>query len=125
VGWLLRGRSWPRLLGLLPLALACGLHALHNYLAVHQESAAESFNTVFENVLWLVPLTSLAIAMALDLNTLRRAKSAVPTASVLRFSVTAPPWTVWVALRFILVRRSLWFLAARASPAAVEPMRGR
>jgi hypothetical protein len=91
VGWLLRGRGWARLLGFLPLALACGLHALHNYAAVYQESAAESFNTALENVLWLVPLASLATAMALDLNTLHRAKSDVPTASVLRPAVRRDP----------------------------------
>jgi RsiW-degrading membrane proteinase PrsW (M82 family) len=122
VGLLLRSRSWMRLLGLLPLGLACGLHALHNFVAVNPESAAEPFTSGLETVLWLVPLISLAIAMALDLKTLHRAKSAVPTPSVRRFSLIAFPWTAWIVLRFILVRRSLWFLAARSTPAAAEPM---
>jgi hypothetical protein len=69
--------------------------------------------------------------MALDLSTLHRARSVVPRAllpggrlAVLRFSLTALPWTGWVALRFILVRRSLWFLAARTTLATAEPLRG-
>lgn len=118
MGLLLRGRRWVRLLGLLPLGLACGLHALHNYAAVEPES----FTTGIENVLWLVPLVSLAIAMALDLKTFHWAKSALPTPPVRRFSVIALPWTAWISLRFILVRRSLWFLAARSTPTAAEPM---
>jgi hypothetical protein len=57
--------------------------------------------------------------MALDLRTLRWARSAVPGVllPVLHFSTTAFPWTARIALRFVLVRRSLWFLAARSTPA--------
>jgi hypothetical protein len=133
VGLLLRGRAWARLLGLVPIAFACGLHTLHNYVAVKPEAAAESFANAFDGQLWLIPLTSLAIAMALDLKTLRWAKAVVPGAllageqtglsALLRFSVTALPWTAWIVLRFVPVRRSLWYLAARSTPATAEPLR--
>ncbi|TCC39160.1 PrsW family intramembrane metalloprotease [Kribbella capetownensis] len=133
VGLLLRERRWTKLLGLLPIGFACSLHTLHNYVAVNSDSAAEPFSSALENLLWLVPLIGLAVAMALDLKTLHRAKSVVPEvllpgerpgpAAVLRFSLTAVPWTVWIALRFILVRRSLWFLTARTTPAVAEPLR--
>ncbi|MEV0798807.1 hypothetical protein AB0I34_13995 [Kribbella sp. NPDC050281] len=129
VGLLLRGRRWAKPFGLLPIGVACGLHTLHNYVAVNSKSSAEPFNSALENVLWLVPLTGLAIAIALDLRTLHRAKSLVPGVllpsgqSLFRFSLTALPWTAWIVLRFILVRRSLWFLAARTTPATAEPLR--
>jgi hypothetical protein len=121
----LRGRAWQRLLGLLPIGIAAGLHTLHNYVAVHPDAAGESFNTALESQLWLIPLLALAVAMALDLKTLHWAKAVVPLPplSALHYSLTAPPWTTWIALRFLLVRRSLWYLAARSTPAAAEPLR--
>jgi hypothetical protein len=126
VGLFLRGRAWTRLLGLVPVGLACGLHTLHNYAAVKPEAALEPLNSTLESQLWLVPLLGLAIAVALDLKTLRWAKAAVPgiePPALLHFSLIAPPWTTWVALRFVPVRRSLWYLAARSTPAAAEPLR--
>lgn len=126
VGLFLRGRAWTRLLGLLPVGLACGLHTLHNYAAVKPEAALEPLNSALESQLWLVPLLGLAIAVALDLNTIRWAKTVLPGAgssALLHFSLVAPPWTTWVVLRFIPVRRSLWYLAARSTPAAAEPLR--
>jgi hypothetical protein len=114
-----------KLLGLLPIGIAAGLHTLHNYVAVHPDAAGESFNTALESQLWLIPLLALAIAMALDLKTLHWAKAVVPLPplSTFHYSLTAPPWTTWIALRFLLVRRSLWYLAARSTPAAAEPLR--
>jgi RsiW-degrading membrane proteinase PrsW (M82 family) len=133
VGLMMRGRRWARLLGLLPISIACCLHTAHNYVAVKPQAAVSPFASAVESQLWLVPLITLAIAMAIDLKTLRWAKAVVPgvllagegpgISALFRFSVTAPPWTSWIVLRFVPVRRSLWYFAARSTPTAVEPMR--
>jgi hypothetical protein len=133
VGILLRGRGVLRLLGLLPIAGAGGLHAAANYdlnLTKHNPLAdllAAPFLLV-NDVLWLLPVVALAIAAFFDRRDLAHAPQRLPdvftagdSASLGRFAALSPAWTVLIALRFTRLRRSLAYAAGRAPSEVIEP----
>jgi hypothetical protein len=141
VGLLLLGKGWPRALGLVPFLYACADHAAFNFDAVGTGDGA--WRSIVDMVLagnrlmWMYSLLLLVVAGLFDGRIIRSGKAA--QADVLlaaeragqsgvvalgRYATVAPPWTSLIAMRFALLRRSLWFARARAraQASATEPI---
>jgi RsiW-degrading membrane proteinase PrsW (M82 family) len=128
VALLVLGRRLTRLLGLVPLAFSCAIHAAYNYVAANPQAGAWTHSLAnAHTVFWLYPLIALALAMAKDLTVLRRAKRDHPEllltgergggpAALAEVAMIRPRWTVPITLRFLLSRRSLLYCLARGGP---------
>jgi hypothetical protein len=141
-GLLLRGRSWRRLLALLPLGYAFGHHALTNYTGrrgVDPPGWAETLARLGDSTVDYAPLVCLVVAVIVDFRHLSRGKRSVPgvlleaeragqtsLGALASFGGWCLPWTGLVALRFARLRRSLLYAAARTRSdelERVEPLR--
>ncbi|THA74482.1 PrsW family intramembrane metalloprotease [Streptomyces sp. A0642] len=136
VGLLWRTRGWVRVLAVVPPAAASAHHAVNNYVAAKPTVQGEQWLATLNEKAWAVPLVCLAIAMAIDLHRLHRAKRTVPgvllatertdgdtTAALLRYAAWRPRWTLLIALRYIRLRRSLLYATALSPPGETEPLR--
>lgn len=138
VGLLLRGRSWMRPLGLLPIAYAVGHHTLVNYTGRRDAQPSEWATSLLgaaDDLVAYVPLICLAFAMAFDFGQLQRGKHAMPAVlldaeraghtsigSLTVFGARCMPWTALLALRFARMRRSLLYAAGRIQPDRLESL---
>ena len=127
VGFAVRGRGPVRLLGPLLVILVGADHAAYNFDARHPGDTglgghlAEPF-VAAQPLLWLWPLLALAVAVALDLRRLHRARGLAPdlrlrrehdgtppalaTVQLARYSLLGLPWTPLLIARFTLLRRA-------------------
>ncbi|MEU6084231.1 hypothetical protein [Streptomyces sp. NPDC047108] len=138
VGLLLRGGSYRRLVGLLPIVYATGHHTLVNYVGrrgAHPPGWATSLLGTADDMVAYVPLGCLALAMALDFGHLRRGKQAMPAvllhaeragrsgSEVLAgFGTWCFPLTMLIALRFARMRRALLYAAGRTRADRLEAL---
>lgn len=136
VGLLWRSRSWWRLLSVLPVALAITHHTLNNYAVTNAGGPTAHWLETLDGKAWALPPACLALALQLDLRQLHRAKHTVPgvlltaeyadgdsAAALVRYAAWRLPWSTLLALRFVRLRRSLYFAAAIAPPEETEPLR--
>ncbi|MBE8474123.1 PrsW family glutamic-type intramembrane protease [Streptomyces justiciae] len=136
VGVLWRARGWWKPLALLPLGAAVAHHTLNNYAATHARTPADDWLENCETPLRLAPLAALLLAMTADVVALHRAKRRLPDtllpaerrdgdtiAAVLHYASLRAPWTPLIALRFLRLRRSLFYEAAAALPHPQDPLR--
>ncbi|SNX63723.1 protease prsW family protein [Streptomyces sp. TLI_55] len=125
VGVLWRARGWWKPLALLPLGAAVAHHTLNNYAATHARTPADDWLANLQTPLRLAPLAALLLAMTADAVALHRAKRELPDtllpaerrdgdtiAAVLHYASLRVPWTPLIALRFIRLRRSLFYEAS-------------
>jgi hypothetical protein len=135
LGVVVRGRSWQRLLGLLPLGYASLDHAALNFDVVHPAlgglprislDAMEFLRSALPGLVLVV----LGIAVAIDLVTLRRTRAIhpevrlsaegerAPVLALTSFAALHLPWTALVASRFVLARRAALFALSRGTDSA-------
>ncbi|WP_233521382.1 RNase A-like domain-containing protein [Streptomyces triticagri] len=138
-GLVLRGRGPWRLLALVPVAAAVAHHTVTNYAAAKHTSEAKDWLESLDSIAWAAPLVCLAVAIAIDLRCLHRARRAVPevslaaeridgdrAAALLGYASRRPRWTVPIAVRYVRLRRSLLYATAdstRSPESAAAPLR--
>lgn len=124
-GAILRARGGTRWLGVLAIAFVAAEHCAYNY-GHSPAGAGGAFAHVAGKLLWLYPLIGLAIAGLLDRRDAARGRAALtdvqPKVSLGAFARLRLPWTTLAALRFVRLRRSLWYLRAGAAAELVEPL---
>ncbi|PWI17768.1 PrsW family intramembrane metalloprotease [Streptomyces sp. Act143] len=136
VGVLWRASTWWKALALVPLGAAVAHHTLNNYAATHARTPADDWLDNLHPTLGLAPLAALLLAMTADTVVLHRAKRELPDtllpaerrdgdtiAAVLSYASLRPPWTPLIALRFLRLRRSLFYEAATGLPHPLAPLR--
>lgn len=136
VGLLWRTRGWWRLLSVLPVALAITHHTLNNYAVTDSAGQATQWLETLDGKAWAMPLVCLTLALLLDLRQLNRAKRTVTgvlltaeradgdgAAALVRYAAWRLPWSTLIALRFVRLRRSLYYAAAVAPHDDTEPLR--
>ncbi|MER5444871.1 PrsW family glutamic-type intramembrane protease [Streptomyces sp. NPDC002764] len=132
VGLLWRVRGWARLLAVLPVLGAAAYHTVNNYVVQEPTSPAAHWLDSLNGKAWAAPLLCLALAMAVDLRQLLREKRTLPgvllaseradgdsLGALLRYAAWRPPWSLRIVLRYVGLRRSLFYAAASASTDAV------
>ncbi|MFJ2416788.1 CdiA C-terminal domain-containing protein [Streptomyces brevispora] len=136
VGLLWRTRGRLRLLSFLPVAAASAYHGLNNYVSQISTGQAAQWLETLNAWAWTAPLVCLGIAMGVDLRQTHRGKRTVPgvllateradgdsVAALLRYAAWYLPWSLLIALRYIRLRRSLFYASALAPPDETEPLR--
>lgn len=136
VGLLWRTRGAWRLSAVLPVGAAIGYHTLNNYTANKPGTQSQGWLESLDGKAWAIPLICLTLAMVYDLLHLHRAKRAVvgvqlaterangdTAAALVGYAAWRLPWSLLIALRFLRLRRCLYYAAARASPKEIEPLR--
>ncbi|MCT7351016.1 PrsW family intramembrane metalloprotease [Streptomyces sp. 15-116A] len=138
VGLLWRLPRWAKPVAVVPVTLAVAHHTLNNYVAENgrREPQREWLEDI-DNGLWLISLATLALAMLIDLRHVRRGKRNMPDvllgsersdgdsiAAVTRYAAWRLPWSLLIALRFVRLRRSLYYsYAAHPTASGIEPLR--
>ncbi|MCL8015119.1 PrsW family glutamic-type intramembrane protease [Streptomyces sp. AS02] len=136
VGLLWRTRGWVRLLSVLPVLAAAAHHTVNNYTVQEHSAGTREWLESLDGMAWAAPLVCLAIAMAVDLRRLHRAKRTVPgvllaseradgdsLGALLRYAAWRLPWSLLIALRYVRLRRSLLYAAAPGPPDDTEELR--
>jgi RsiW-degrading membrane proteinase PrsW (M82 family) len=129
IGLVVRMRGWRRWLGLLPLGYASLDHAANNYAITADPGGLAGVllagMELVRNALPVLVLLALIATTVVDRSTIRRVRAAHPdllltderagraaVTALGRFARVALPWTGLAALRFALVRRSVWYAMA-------------
>ncbi|MBQ1094076.1 PrsW family glutamic-type intramembrane protease [Streptomyces sp. B93] len=137
VGILYRAPGWLKPVSLVLVGAAGAHHALNNYVAGHPTAnERERWLESIEGRLWAVPLVALLLAVSVDAVVLHRGKRRLPdvllgaersdgdsAAALIRYAAWRPPWTPLIALRFLRLRRALYYSTARTALPPDDPLR--
>ncbi|MFF4802760.1 RNase A-like domain-containing protein [Streptomyces sp. NPDC001351] len=136
VGLLWRARGWVRLLSALPVVAAATYHTVNNYAVQKPTSRAADWLESLDAKAWAAPLVCLAVAMVVDLRHIHRGKRTVPgvllaseradgdsVGALLRYATWRLPWSLRIVLRYVGLRRFLFYAIASAPSDDTEELR--